>query len=462
MTKYFWQIILAISVTLGVFIRVYKIQTNYYFTGELGKELLYVKDLIAADKFPLVGLATSHEWLHYGPLYYWKLIPLVKIFGGSPFVLFWFALAVSVAGLLITYWVFSKTVGKKFAALTTLFISLSPLWIWASRLSKLHVFFFVLIPLCIYFLHKIWQKDRGKMFWLGISYGMLFSFHFSQLPMVVLFAFVFYLRRKILKFKDYSRFVLGIILPNITVFIYDAGNGFEMIKNLFLWIPYRLLGFLHLYPKNNLTSVSAGTTLSAFNELFGRNLFWDNRLWILGSLVFLIMYFSFFVQNRKKIFKDFFVFYLVFSTAIQCFALVIHTSPPIHYFMLVYLNFALLLSHFILKYSDRITVKILTPAIFVLLFVTGILSINFEHVNDTDYLPLKVQENVADYIIRDAKGEAFRLSRVGPYDYFPETYNQNYKYLILLKGGKVDPEAKTEYKLFEGGESVYVQRYDGN
>jgi hypothetical protein len=98
----------------------------------------------------------------------------------------------------------------------------------------------------------------------------------------------FWIKRKNLKIRDYIKFILGLIIPNITILIYDAKNGFSMTKNLILWIPYRMAGFVGIYPKNNLDMTSGGSTLSAFNEFFGRNLFWDSRFWILGSIIFVV------------------------------------------------------------------------------------------------------------------------------------------------------------------------------
>jgi len=407
----------------------------------------------------MIGLTTSHEWLNYGPIYYWILIPLVRVFGWSPYILFWLALVVSMAGILITYFVFKRIVNKNFALILSFFVSVSPIWIWITRLAKLHVFFFILSPLIIYFLYKIWQEHFKYMFWLGLAFGALFSFHFSQIPIFLVAFLAFWLKRKQLKIKNYLMFLAGLILPNITVLIYDAKNGFTMIKNLILWVPYRFLGFAGIYQKNNLSVETAGSTASSFNQFFGQNLFWDNRFWILGSFIFAVMFVTFFIQNRKKIFKDFFAFYVISSTIIQCLALLIHTSPPIHYFFPIFLNFGLLFSHFTMQFWQRKTTKILTGLIFILLGVTGILAIGREHTNDIDYIPMSTQERVAGDIVADANGRSFSLVRLGPYDYFPENYSQNYQFLILSKGGKLDNSAKLRYVIYDIG-NVYVQKIE--
>jgi 4-amino-4-deoxy-L-arabinose transferase-like glycosyltransferase len=449
--------IFIISILLGIFLRVYKIGANYYFTGELGKELLYIRHFIQAGSLPLTGLPTSHEWLTYGPIYYWILIPLTKIFGQSPYILFWLSLAVSIAGIFITYWVFSKIIDKKFAVILSFFISLSPLLVWATRLSKLHTFFFVLIPLTIYFLYKLWNRKNKYVFWLGIVFGLLFSFHYSQIPILVVILLAFWIKRKNLKIGNYLKFITGLIIPNITILIYDFQNGFSMTKNLFLWIPYRVAGFLGLYPKNNLNVASGVGTLNSFNEFFGRNLFWDSRIWILGSIIFIILFVSFAYQNYKKFTKDFLTFYLISSTIVQCLALLVLTTPPIHYFFPIFLNFGILLSFYISQYWQRKSTRVLTVMIFVLMFVAGILGLGKEHVGDTGYTPLSTQEEVTDAIIKDAAGRPFSLVRVGPFDYFPDNYSQNYQFLILSKGGSISLSAKLRYIIYDIG-GVYVQK----
>ena len=452
---------IILPILLAGFLRIYKIFSNYYFTGELGKELLFANQIISEGSIPLVGMGTSHEWLTYGPIYYWILVPVIKIFGSSPFVLYWISLAVSLLGIFVTYLVFKKIVGKRFALIVSFFVAVSPLYIWATRLSKLHTFFFILTPAIIYFLYKVWNGGRWAIFWLGVSYGALFSFHFSQIPIFLVIMLTVFIKRKILKIKDYLYLLLGLLLPNVTIIIHDAKNGFSMVKNLLLWIPYRISGFLGLYPKNNMNSEVGVSTLSAFNEFLGRNIFWDSRFWILGSIFFISLLLFFVFQNRKKIGKDFLVFYVITSTAVQMFALFIHTSPPLHYFFPVFLNFALIFSYYVDRTWKRKLTKALTMLFFLSMSVANIFALNMEHLNDEDYTPLATQINAVDTILNDANGKPFSLERVGPYDYFPENYSQHFQYLILEKGGVIEPGSDLKYTIFDFGD-ILISRTIAN
>ena len=123
-----------VFILIGIFLRINNISNDYYFTGESAKELLYAKHLIESNIFPTIGMATSHEWLYYGPIYYWILIPLVKIFNYNPFLLFWLSIAVSIAGIVVNYKLITKVANKSIAVYSTILISLSP--IFTQEFSK--------------------------------------------------------------------------------------------------------------------------------------------------------------------------------------------------------------------------------------------------------------------------------------------------------------------------------------
>ena len=157
------SIYLFLILAAGFFLRIYKIASNYYFTGELGKELLYIRQFAVSNSVPLIGMTTSHDWLAYGPLYYWLMIPIFNLFSGSPYILFWTGLVVSMLGLMVNYFVFKKIAGERIAIFSTMIQAFSPILIWQTRLSKLHVFFFLIMPIFTYLLYLVWN---GKKKWI--------------------------------------------------------------------------------------------------------------------------------------------------------------------------------------------------------------------------------------------------------------------------------------------------------
>jgi len=75
-------------------------------------------------------------------------------------------------------------------------------------------------------------------------------------------------------------------------------------------------------------------------------------------------------------------------------------------------------------------------------------------------VPYIKQEAAATFILTNSKGKPFSIQRVGPYDYFPEQYSQNYKYLILWKGGNLVDSSPNTYTIVEdlSKNTIYVQK----
>jgi len=63
---------------------------------------------------------------------------------------------------------------------------------------------------------------------------------------------------------------------------------------------------------------------------------------------------------------------------------------------------------------------------------------------DIDYVPYKKQLEISQKIVEENKDNSIKINRIGPYDYFPESYSQNYKFLIWYLGGKIDDNSDNE------------------
>jgi len=446
--KYFTQsnlIFLILVFAAGIFLRIYKIETNYYFTGELGKELLYMYKYASGHTLPLVGMATSHEWLSYGPFYYWLMIPVFNIFSGNPFILFWVGLTVSVLGIISVYLVFKKIINEKVALLSAMVAALSPIFIWQTRLSKLHIFFFLIIPAVTYLLYLLWQ---GKKKWLipaGLLFGILFSFHFSQIPILGVVILLLLIKRNIYKVRDWIYFGIGVIIPNITLIWQD--------RNLILWLPYRMFNIVNKDPEG---------TLKLLTEYFGKSIFWDNRLWATGLVIFLAIFAHYVFRNRNKLTKEFLPFYLISSISLMLIANILHGAPPIHYFLPMFTAQTVLYAIYMSKFKFWPLVMIPVLLINLASFMNDpIFYKDFSGlVKNTDMVSYSTQNAAASFIVFDAKSTPISIKRIGPFDYFPEQYSQNYKYLIIWKGGNLAENSGNVYTItedFEKGE-INVQK----
>lgn len=433
------------AVCVGIFLRIYKIFSNYYFTGELGKELLYIRQFAMSHSLPLVGMTTSHEWLSYGPLYYWVMIPVYNLFGGNPFILFWPVLAVAVIGLILNYQVFKKIAGEKIAVISTVIQSFSPLLIWQTRLSKLHVFFWILIPVFTYFIYGLWNNNKKMLFWAGLTFGLMFSFHFSQIPLLGMIALLFWFKRNVYKIKDRLIFGAGLILPNVTLLWQD--------KSLLVWLPYRAL---------NLADKNPGGTWQSILEFLGKNIFWNPALLGIGFLIFVLVFADYVYRNRKNLQTDFLPFYLISSIGLMLIANILHGASPIHYyspiFTLVPVLFAIYLEK--IKLWPVVIAGVLVINLFSFNDDTLFYKPNHKLVPETGMVPYYIQDALTSFIVKSADGREIKINRIGPYDFFPDQYSQNYRYLILWKGGKINDNSRDVYTIVEDvyTKNVYVQK----
>lgn len=385
--------------------------TNYYFNGELGRELIYLHDLASRNTLPLVGLTTSHEWLSYGPFYYWIMLPFFKLFNGDPYVLFYVALATAVIGLLLNFVVIKKVINNSTALISTIMLSISPLLVWQTRLSKLHTFFFILSPILMYLLYKLWNKEKKYLFWTGLTFGLMFSFHLSQIPVFAVILYLLYLKR--FDVKSYLFLTLGVVLPNVGLII-------DNIKIL-IWIPYRIVK----YP-----IVEIGNTFNSVYEYLGKTLFWEKNLWFISLIIFIGLFTHYFRTNYRNYKKDFISFYFISIIGVTFIANILHGGAPVHYFLPIYTTVPLLLSHYLNKTK-------IWPLLISIIFLANY-NFYFNLKNPDDFIPITKQNDLTKQIVKEANGREINLKRIGPHDYYPENYAQNYKYLILYNNGKLN------------------------
>lgn len=468
-------LILLLIIFLGTFLRIYKLENSFSFSGEFGDNLLDIKNAINTNTFPLIGPPTSHPWLSFGPLYIWIMIPLLLLFGFSPMVGAYFGAFIGIMVILLNYFVIKKIIDEKAAILSSFLFSVSPLWISFSRDAR---FFFIvtfIFYLFLYFLWQVYEKNKG-FFWLGVSYSLFFHFHFSPILLFGVLIYFIFLKRKSIKPYDYFRLIIGFIIPQIPLIIYDMKRNFEMFSKLILWIPYRFAGFLGIYPKNNISINSMSQFVSSSVEFVGKTIIYENSIWIYISAFFLIV----FIVNFLKYFKSKkYIFYKTFiylSLTISLIGLFIHGDVPVHYYLPVFPITLIFISELTIETYEK-NKSFLRGIIVGSILV--IVSLNIKYFFDLyskfdlikfdknrNFISLELQKNIAKYIVEDSKTRDYSLIRVGPDDHFEEYYSQNYKYLLWLYGKKPVENSQLIYTIYEESDnnifdSESLEYFDG-
>ncbi len=436
---------------IGTFLRFYRLPENLVFNGEIGQNYLAIKDYIIEKHIPLIGPPTSHPWLYFGPFFYWIFAPVLILskfnpLGGAHI----FAITGSVV-IILNYWVVNKFFEKKIAILSSYIIAISPLWIAFTKDAR----FYSLTTLLFYpfFIFLI----QEKLFWAGIFYGLMLNFHLSPLIFVIPIIIFLYIRRKNLSTRNITNGFIGLTITFLPIIIFSVNTKFEMLKNFLVWIPYRVLGFLGIYPKNNLNKDILLSNFKSFYLFVGNNVSYKHNLLVFIFVMLFIAYILWQITNLKKnktaISSKLLLMFLVFGYI----GIFIHGNPPAHYYLPLYPVIVILISEFITKiYKYNLITRFLV--IFILIFFTlnnflFYFSHNWFYISEdkinNNLVPYKMQIDIVETIIKNANGNKFELERRGIDDQFEGNYAQNYKYLLWWLGNEPTENSRIKYLICE-------------
>jgi hypothetical protein len=231
-----------------------------------------------------------------------------------------------------------------------------------------------------------------------------------------------------------------------------------MIIKLIAWIPYRILGFVGLYPKNTLSGeVVSGNLISFLDFLTGS---FTTDKWA-GLILISLVFFFLAIRKRRTLVEPILLLFLVFGYG----AIFIHGAPPYHYYLPLY-PVVIILAALVLAKLFRGKLWPLPIGLIILLtffnlkfyFSTSWFYQPQDKILEGRRVPYRMQLEVVEKIIIDAKGQKFSLARIGPYDYFEGNFAQNYEYLLWWQGNNPVENASLKYTIAESTEGIYLQK----
>jgi GT2 family glycosyltransferase len=437
---------------LGIFLRFFHKHDNFYFDGEIGDNLLDIKNYYLHQTIPLLGPPTSHPWLYFGPLFYWLYGPILILSKFNPISYTYFGTFFSCLVIIANYFFTKKLFNSTAALISSYLVAISPLFMDFAKNSR----FFTLIPFIVYpFLFVLFQisiKKSKAFFLLGLLLGIMLNFHYTPLMLIPFIVSIFIWKRIIPSKKELAKFIGGFILPLSPFFLYDLSHRLVMTRNLLLWIPYRILGFLGIYHKNTISaSILQENTLSFGN--FFSNSFFHTTNSFLGYVVFGILIVTFFYIVRYSVkSKKYFLLFIFLWGVWGLVAIFVHGNPPTHYFVPI-LSFPILIGSLVLttiwikQWGKIITIILL--ALFTIINFQFFFSTQWFYEYKVSPRSFAKQEEVAKSIIVDAHGKPFALKRVGFNDQFDKNYAQNYIYLLWLYGNEPTNQSYRTYIIYD-------------
>ena len=446
------SVILFSILALGTFLRFYRLVPNLIFNGEMGTDYMNVLAMIHGTRTWLIGPRTSHEWFFIPPLAYWMYIPILFLGNFKPPIINIFWAVVGSVAILVIYFYLKKLFDRKIALISSFLVAVSPSWIDATRASRYNAPAAILFLPYLYYLRES-ILDRGKsLFKLGLVLGFTMSFFpspFLLIPATIV-SFIFY--KTLPKLKYILYFILGFAISNITFIIYEFSDKFAIIKETFIWIPYRILGFFGLYHKNTVSHAILSQNFYSIYQFFAQA--FTGKEGTLALAIFLLIAFStvyfsieLFRQRKKEL-----AFYLVvISLLVSYIGLFVHGDPPEHYYYVIF-PIPMILSAFILtkSFKNDLILTLIT-------LLLGFCGIWYLITTNWFYQPAKPSfdgvQRTTDQIIKSSDGKTFSVARIGYNDQFDSNFANNYIYLLTIQGAKIDQSAKLKYTIDERNEN---------
>lgn len=245
--RYLRLILISLLVLLGAFLRLYRFVDLMNFSFGQGNALNLSAQMIKNRRPALISqqyvirkTTSGHSFFHSGA-YLYPLAPLQLLFNYDPLpITVCFALfnLFSAFGL---FWILKKYFNFQVAVIALILFLFSPTMINYSRFIWHANLLIPIITLAIYFfLDSVKNKQPLNFLMLGILSGLGFGIHIGfVIPSFLFFLWTIYHSFKRHSFLYLPLFIIGVLIGDLPVVIFDLRNHFfnsltmlEFIQNL--------------------------------------------------------------------------------------------------------------------------------------------------------------------------------------------------------------------------------------
>ncbi|OGH13376.1 MAG: hypothetical protein A3H50_02470 [Candidatus Levybacteria bacterium RIFCSPLOWO2_02_FULL_37_10] len=453
------HLLLTAILLVGFFLRVFKLSELMVFIGDQGWFYLSARDLLLTGKIPLVGITSSHAWLHQGPYWTYIVAFLFWIFNFNPLAPAYFTAFLGALTIWLIYKVSKELFSEKIGLISAVIYATSPLIIANDRFAyhTSPIPFFTLI-----FIFSVYKWIKGNYVFFApalISLGVLYNFELATVSVFgVLFIFLFYgiIRRKsravkIFEWKVLLVSICGFILSMTPVIIYDFKNGFPQTLVFGGWIFYKIFksigGFSSLsFDSGLITSFLA----SKYKFLIFANSF-------SLSVLFLFLSFTIFLYLLKKE-KKISLFIIGITFLIMFLAFIVNKTPSDAYlpvfFPIIIIISAIFWNHIIKKIKFP---GLIILAIFVFMNIYYFVNYDLSSKNAEFVKRKEATSRIKEY----ASGKQYNLIGKGVGSQF-ESFTMNYEYLLWYFYKSIPSEQNVNLKIYieEKNGKILVSKND--
>lgn len=446
------MLLLFAILLVSAFLNLYKIQDLLMFIGDFGRDYLAAREMIMIGNIPLVGIPSSVAWLHQGPLsiYFIALSLLIGNFHPVAPALFYGMFGV--ASTYLVYKLGKEYFNAKVGLLSSLFYATSPLIVVSVRMpyhTSAIPFFAGLFFLLLY---KVLQGKTHLLFVTFFLLGLLFQLELSNGVLFFLLAVLGILFKKHIKRSEITKGVFGFSLGILPFILYDLTHSFKQTVGFTLWVANRIRLFFGLTLSGQSTTAHAPGAMQTIWEQIVRLLFPAFPFFV----VLLLCTMLFVLLRQRKVLP---LALVLLWITIPLFGFFIHAAPGTAYFPLVFPPIAILIGYSFYQLIRKI--KIVTLLFIVIIFINAFFTIKNNYFLETQRSSgatvagwsyglgpsLSEQIKIVGFILSDAKKRPMQLKGGGFLSEF-QTSIDNYKYLVLWKGARLDSKAPLVYMIY--------------
>jgi len=453
------KISLAVTVIVltALFLRVFNLENSMRFIGDQGWFYLSARDLLVNGQFPLVGITSSHTWLHQGPLWTYALSVALFLSNYNPIS---GACLTGFLGMVATYSVYRvsrELFSLRVGIISALLYAVSSLIVYFDRMA------FDPSPIPLFttlYLYAIYRWIKGNVNYFPIILllaAVLYNLELATFTLVFPFALIFiygaYKRKKwITDLLTKKTIALSIALPLIImapVIIYDFGHGFKQTVVFLGWIVYKPFSFFFKPPVVKFSEsfpVVLGFIATSAQKLLITQSLVVSLIIFMSSIAFLLIN----LKNKFNLAKGLLLLFLLISLT----GIIVNQTPSDAYLPIIF-PFVIISVAILFDYLLGIgKVKYLAAFILIVIVILNIYS-SFQVTQDNEF---KNRIEATNQIIALSQGREYNLIGKGEGSEF-RSFTMNYEYLLWWKGYPVsDKNVNLKIIVLEEGRKITIYK----
>ena len=432
---------LSISVLLilflALFLRIYNIGNGMTYIGDQGWFYLSARNLLIHGQIPLVGITSSHTWLHQGPLWTYMLSIALFVSRFNPLSGAYLTAAFGAGTALLMYLLGKEMFSKRIGLIAAIMFASSPLIISFDRMpfDPSPIPFFTVLYL---FALVKWIRGNVNYFpvillLLAILYNLELATFTLSFPFVVILIYGLFKKtdwvNKILNVKIVSASLILPVIVMLPVIIYDFSNGFKQTVVFLGWTIYKPFSFLFHHSSGNALANYKIVAIFGLQNLqrliFQESLLVSFLIFFAGLCLIIFQV----LKNRKLIDSK---SILLFLLLISLLGIVINQTPSDAYLPIV---FPFVIFTAAILFDQMLKTKLLRDT--AILLIVLILALNVYTSFRNDMMPnFLIRINAVNQIIKLSNNKPYNLIGKGAGSQF-RSYTMNYEYLLWWKGHPV-------------------------